>query len=216
MRLWAAWFRWVTLGETVGFCVPAVVGTVTAGAPAAVTFPALLVAGAVEGAILGWAQAHVLRRALPSLRVSHWATATSAAAVLAYAIGLAPSTFDITALPQWTWFVLGATAGLCLLLSIGVAQWLILRRFIVRAFRWVWITAGAWLAGLAVFMLIATPLWHEGQSVGYGIIVGVVAGLAMAATVAAVTGLGLVRLGLGTSPTAAPALDQGSGSNHGA
>lgn len=63
-----------------------------------------------------------------------------------------------------------------------------------RAGRWVALTAAAWTAGLAVFMAIATPLWHEGQPVALVVLIGVAAGLAMALTVATVTGAGLVRL----------------------
>jgi hypothetical protein len=197
MGFWRSWFVWVTLGETLGFCAPAFAGAVTAGGPAGLSVAALLAAGAVEGAVLGWAQAHVLRRSLPGLPAARWVGATSAAAVVAYLIGLAPSTFDFTALPTWAQVVAGAIGGTALLLSIGTAQWLVLRRFVAHAAHWIWITAVAWLAGLTAFMVITPPLWHEGQPLPVTILVGAFAGLVMAATVAAVSGVGLVRfLGL--------------------
>ncbi len=82
-----SWTRCVTIGEAAGFAVPAAVGVLSAGSAAVVYIPALLMAGAVEGAVLGVAQAHVLRRALPGLQVHRWVTSTSAAAVFAYTMG---------------------------------------------------------------------------------------------------------------------------------
>jgi hypothetical protein len=43
-------------------------------------------------------------------------------------------------------------------------------------------------------MAIATPLWHPGQHAIAVLFVGLIAGLAMALTVAAVSGLAVVRL----------------------
>lgn len=192
--LWLRWTALVTLGESVGFVLPAMVGATTADVPIG---PALLLAaGAVEGAVLGLAQWAVLRSVIPGLRGAAWVTATGAAAALAYALGLAPS---VTA-EIWQGWPLAVTIGaagvvaILLLLSIGVAQWALLRRHVARAGSWVWWTAAAWLAGLSVFLLIATPLWHPGQPLGDVIAVGAGAGVAMAATVAAVTGFAVVRL----------------------
>jgi hypothetical protein len=53
--------------------------------------------------------------------------------------------------------------GAALLASIGTAQWLILRRHVTGALRWVGTTALAWLVGLGVFLGFAMPLWQPGQ-----------------------------------------------------
>jgi len=195
-RLWRTWLAWTTGGEALGFCVPALVATLTAGSPAAVALPVLLLAGAAEGAVLGAAQAHVLRRVLPDLPRSRWVAVTSAAAVLAWLVGLLPATLAGTAAgwPVPLLVVLAAAGGVVLLLSIGTAQWTVLRRHVAGAGRWIAVTAAGWLAGLAAFMLIAPPLWHPGQPAVLTAAIGVLAGLVMAGTVAAVTGLGLVRL----------------------
>ncbi|MBB1246602.1 hypothetical protein GL263_24075, partial [Streptomyces durbertensis] len=74
--LWFHWWRWTTLGEAVGFCFPAVVAVALLGA---------------SPAVLGAAQAHVLRRALPSVRGGRWVAATAVAAVFAWALALAPT-----------------------------------------------------------------------------------------------------------------------------
>jgi hypothetical protein len=195
-RLWRMWVAWVTAGETIGFLVPALVGAFTAGASAAVTLPSLVLAGAVEGAVLGAAQAHVLHRVHPSLSARRWISATSGAAMLAWLIGMTPAVVG-GSVGDWPALVVaagGVVLGCLLLLSIGTAQWIVLRDHVERAGQWIVVTAAAWLAGLAAFMLIASPLWHEGQPVAVMVMIGVIAGLVMAATAAAVTGLGLVRL----------------------
>ncbi|QQQ80633.1 hypothetical protein IOD16_18370 [Saccharothrix sp. 6-C] len=191
-----AWFPLVTLAEFLGFAVPAGVGALTADRAAALVVPALLVAGAVEGAVLGWGQAAVLRRALPGVSRPRWVAATSGAAVVAYLVGLAPSTW---AAGMTTWrplptILVALVLGGVLLCSIGTAQWLVLRGHVPRAGRWIATTAVAWLLGLAVFLGFTMPLWQPGQALAVTVLVGLVGGLLMAATTAAVTGYALQRL----------------------
>jgi hypothetical protein len=99
MRL-VRWVLVVTLGEAVGFSVPAALGVAVANAswgPVA-TMVALVLAGSVEGAVLGAAQADCLYhwRVLPARR--RWIVATSVGAAVAWSIGMLPSTFDL----RWT------------------------------------------------------------------------------------------------------------------
>jgi hypothetical protein len=58
------WVLMVTLGEAVGFTVPAAVGIAVTSAPSgpAVSLLAMVLAGSVEGAVLGTAQADCLYR----------------------------------------------------------------------------------------------------------------------------------------------------------
>lgn len=194
--LFRTWFPLVTFAEFLGFAVPAGVGALTADKAAALVVPALLAAGAVEGAVLGWGQATVLRRALLGVSRSRWVAATSGAAVVAYSAGLAPSTW---AAGMATWHpvplvVASAALGCVLLGSIGAAQWLVLRGHVPRAGRWIVTTAVAWLLGLAVFLGFTMPLWQPGQALAITVAIGVVGGLLMAATTAAVTGYVLRRL----------------------
>jgi hypothetical protein len=193
-RLWLRWVAWVTVGEAVGFTAPALVGVITAAYSPAVSVPALLAAGAVEGAVLGAAQARVLRDVVTKLSRRRWTVATSCAAVLAYLIALTPSAASglVGGLPVAVLVLAAAVLGPVLLLSIGFAQWLVLRAHVAGAARWIWVTAAAWLVGLTVFMVVATPLWHEGRAIAVTVLIGVGAGLLMAAAVAAVTGLGVV------------------------
>lgn len=190
------WIPVVAGAELVGFAVPATVGVLTVDAPPSVSLPAVIGAGAVEGVLLGAGQGLVLRRCLPAISLPRWVTATAAGATLAYVLGLLPSTTaSLTA--AWPVVVTGPLAvvlGLLLLASIGGAQWLELRHHVRHAGRWVGVTALAWLLGLAVFVAVAVPLWHPGQTVAFAVLVGLAAGALMALVMAAVTGLGLVRL----------------------
>ncbi len=195
-RLWRSWLAWVTLGEVSGFAVPALVGASVVTAPVAVQVPALLAAGAAEGAILGLAQSRVLRRALPAVSPPKWTAATVAGAGAAWLAGLTPGyVWDrVVDLPPAVQVVGGFGLGCVLLLSIGVTQWLVLRRVLAGAGWWVPATAVAWLAGLAGFMAVSTPLWRPGQPWPAVVAVGVLAGTVMATVMAAITGAALVRM----------------------
>lgn len=190
------WFVWVTVAEVLGFVAPAVAGALTADAGPAVALPALLLTGAVEGAVLGLGQGVVLRAAVPGLPVRRWVAATTAGAVLAYVLGMLPATAYGAAAswPPAALAVVGGLLGALLLGSIGTAQWLVLRRHVPGSASWIATTALGWACGLAAFLVICTPLWRPGQSPALTVAVGVLGGLVMAATMAVITGVGLVRL----------------------
>ena len=176
--------------------MPGVLGALTAETSSGRQLPILVVGGLVEGAALGLAQALVLRRVLPGFRTPAWVVATSAAAGFAWLLGMLPSATQA----MWsTWppagLVVGASVlGLVLLLSIGTAQMLVMPAGTPAAHAWIWWTALGWCAGLAAFSLVATPLWHEGQAPLVTALVGMAAGTVMAVVMAAVTGVGAVRL----------------------
>ncbi|MFI5588423.1 hypothetical protein ACIA5G_25450 [Amycolatopsis sp. NPDC051758] len=190
------WFFVVTIAEFVGFAIPATAGALTADRPVALTVPVMLLAGALEGAALGSGQAWVLRRAIPALNRGHWVTATAVAAAFAYLIGLAPSTWasSLTGWPPLLLWPTVAAMGIALLLSIGFAQWLVLRQHVAGSVFWIATTAGAWLLGLAVFLGVAMPLWQPGQAVSTIVLIGAFGGFLMAATTSAVTAVAVRRL----------------------
>lgn len=201
-QVWRDWFVAMTAGEFLGFGIPALAGALgvqffsdAAGLGARVALAGLMVAaGGLEGAVLGLAQALALRRYLPGLSVRHWVGATAAAAAFAWAIGMLPSTLgDPTTLPPVLLWTGAAVLGPLLLCSLGLAQWWVLRRHLAHAGAWVWISALAWLAGLAVVMA-GMSLTQAGDSVGRLIAIAAFSGLLMGATAAAVSGWGLVRL----------------------
>ncbi len=191
---WRHWTAITTAGELAGFAVPATVGALaTAGGwPGPVTFAAVLAAGFVEGCALGYAQARGWRGRLPALPIGRYTVATGLAAVLAYALGLLPST--VGGRPPAVVAAVAALAGLALLGTIGTAQWLVLRRAGLNRPVWIVTTAAAWLAGLALFLTTAMPLWQPGQAWWLVAAIGVGCGFLMAFTVAALTGLAALRL----------------------
>jgi hypothetical protein len=197
-KLWRRWTATVTAGEALGFAAPAAVGaTLTAlNGPWTVLVPVTLTAGAVEGAVLGFAQALVLRRAIPAIATRAWIAATMAGALCAWTVGLVPMLAGdgLADLPPTVQVGLGAGLGSVLLVSMGAFQWRVLRRTVPGAGLWVPATATAWLLGLAAFAGVSSPLWREGQPAALVAAIGVAAGCVMAATAAAVTGAALVRL----------------------
>jgi hypothetical protein len=192
-RLFWRWTLATTCGEFVGFGVPAVVGAVSFDLSTPARAVALIAAGAVEGALLGIGQGIVVRQALPMISIRRWTLTTSVGAAAAWAIAMSGVALTQVAPP-----VVVAPAALVLgaglLMSIGTAQWWLLRRQVPRAWRWIAGTAAAWMAALGVFTAVTTPLWQPGQSLGLIVVIGVLGGLVMAATIAAITGWTFVRL----------------------
>ncbi|MDX8052345.1 hypothetical protein SK571_23410 [Lentzea sp. BCCO 10_0798] len=185
-----SWFRWTTAGEFAGFLAPALAGALTSS-------PQLLVvAGVVEGAVLGAAQAVVLRRVDRTLNSYRWIGATALAAGFAWALAMlvVRNSDRLNALPLAAVLPIAAVAGVGVLLSLGTAQWFVLRDHFPRAQRWIWANAFAWGAGLLVFTAVTTPLWQPGQPPELIALIGALGGLLMAATMAAVTGAALTRL----------------------
>lgn len=198
-------------GEIAGFAVPAVTGVWVAapgwemlgGIAPLVRTTLIVVAGAVEGACLGLAQAYALRMALPRIATRDWARATAQGAAIAWTIGALPMALG-ESLMSWHPAVLGLL-GLTLLAAMGLLQGRLSRRHVRGALWWVAATAGSWLAALAVFMLITTPLWQEGQPVWLVLAIGGLGGAAMALTAAGLTGAVLVLLLLAHRASPRPA-----------
>lgn len=196
------WWLWVTVAESIGFLAPAAAGTLVALPHPELSTAALTVAGVVEGAVLGFAQARVLRRRLSRLSVTGWTIRTAVAAPIAWFIGMSPSQFAEQWLP-WPLPLKLAVAipgGLLLLCSLGLAQWPELRRHVAHSAWWLAGSAAAWCVGLGVFFAVAPPLWEPGQSTATVAAIGVGAGILMAASAALVGGLVLNRLLDGRRP----------------
>lgn len=195
-RFLAAWLGWVSVGESLGFLAPVLLQQLGSKASPGMMFPLLVLAGLVEGAVLGWSQAHVLKRRLPALSVGRWTALASFAAAVAWLLGLAPSEFSQVWMvwPPALQLTVGFLAGAALLASIGSAQWLELRRHVPRSWRWITGTSVAWTVGLLIFLGISTPLWQPGQQPVVIALIGALAGIAMAVGMALITGLVIVRI----------------------
>jgi hypothetical protein len=191
----ANWVGRVSLGESLGFLAPALAQLLAAALWPTATFPLLVLAGFVEGAVLGWFEVHVLRSRLPDVSIRRWVLFTGAAAAGAWTLGLLPSADS--AWQDWpaaAQIAAGTTAGVVLLASIGFAQWIELRHHVPRAWRWIAGSAAAWAAGLGVFMAVATLLWQPGQDLWLSALIGIWAAVFMAVTMAVITGLVMARL----------------------
>ena len=193
---WRRWLVLVAVGELVGFAVPAAVGITASELAAGAQLAMMPIAGLFEGAALGFAQLVVLRPSWPALRGRAWVLATSLGAALAWFLGMLPSTtHDSWATWPAVWVAVTATMlGTALLATIGTAQALAMPAGTPGRLAWVGWTALGWCAGLAAFSLVAPPLWQPGQPAWLLVLIGVAGGLVMALAMAAVTGVGAVRL----------------------
>jgi hypothetical protein len=186
------WLVSVTLAEAAGFAIPAIVGGILSllAAPAGVVYPAMVLAGACEGVLLGFGQSIGFGSAVPR---SAWMLATAAGAAAAWSMGMLPSSLGgIDFGSPWV-IVLAAMLGCVLLLSIPTLQWLVLRRKGMRTAFWIPVNAGAWAAGI-LWTLAPSPFIDETTPVPALFGVYLLAGLLMAATVAALTGFAARRI----------------------
>lgn len=186
------WLGWVALGEFVGFLMPMAAESlvIAASLPDLVGAGMLVVAGLGEGAVLGAAMAWRFSRRIPSLNRRRFILFTAVAAAIAWALGMLP----VVTLATWAdWPIafaalVGILLGVALLASLGVGQWIELRRHVHGAGIWIFASATAWCVGLAAFFAIAPPLWTEDQPLALVLAIGALAAAAMAISMAAVTG----------------------------
>lgn len=202
---WAIWGRWTlitALGECAGFAVPAIVGVVAATSlgqantlAASLAFAAVMImAGACEGSVLGLSQWWALRPYLPFVRAQDWVRATAVGAMVAWAIGMLPSTLgDPTILPMPVLILGGLILGPVLLCSIGFAQYQILKHHLPHAGWWIPASALAWLLGLAVVFAGIALIPDDASAARIALLSGL-AGLGMGTMAAGVSGVALVRL----------------------
>jgi hypothetical protein len=183
----------VTLGEAVGFSVPAITGVAVTSASwgRSATFVAMVLAGSVEGALLGTAQADCLYRwaVLPTRR--RWIIATSVGAAVAWSLGMLPSTIGLH--PTAGIVIMVGIGGLVLLTSSPLVQYFVLRDHAKRPLLWIPINLAAWLLGIT-WTLLPSPFVDQSTPAAVLIVIYGIAGVCMAATVALITGLGLIRL----------------------
>ncbi|NJM06374.1 hypothetical protein HC891_09545 [Candidatus Gracilibacteria bacterium] len=198
-------WRWVlatTLGEMLGFFAPVLAGVLLIQAVASLdrpsaallTFCVLVAAGSLEGIALGYAQWRVLRSVLPRIGWRAWTGATALAAVLAWSLGMLPNAITDGAGLGATFMVLAwvAVAPL-LLLSIGVAQWFVLRRHLSRAALWVPANALGWTLGVGA-TFVGAALINETMPLWMAVSIGVASGIAMGFVVGCITGWTLIRM----------------------
>lgn len=167
-----------------GFIPPAVTGAtlVWLDAPEFVLVVGLVLAGFVEGTILGFAQARVITVALPG--VNGWVRATAGAAGLAWLAGMGGSSLLQA---YGLWLLVGVVpAWLLGLLAMGVWQWSRLQTVVENAQLWIPYTTGAWLIGVCIPVVALSLVPNEAHLVVH-VIVAVAAAVAMGVTVGLIT-----------------------------
>jgi hypothetical protein len=180
-------------------------------APARVAaWVALVVTGAVEGAVLGDLQWRVLRRRLPGAARGHagvrrvgvrWVGATAALAATGWALGMLPSTLATgasaggpsTAPPALLVVLLGGLGGAVVGAALGGGQAWAARGALTGLRGWVAVNAVGW--GLAVgWVFAAASVPGEGWPAGAVVATGAVAGLGSGALAGLVTSTWLPRM----------------------
>jgi hypothetical protein len=167
------WWQWVAanaVAELVGLGTVAVVGFLTFQHVAeptnimqALVFASVFITlGAFEGLVVGLAQRAVLRTRLLALR--SWVRATVVGAMVAWAIGMVPSTVinllqspnaaPSEAPPLALLLLLAAALGAIAGPLLAAFQWLSLRKALSsRSGYWLPANAAAWLLGMPVIFL---------------------------------------------------------------
>jgi hypothetical protein len=205
------WFQWVLanlFGETLGLGLVGTIGYATLyvfGEPVSISytlaFAALAIGlGGVEGAIVGYAQARVLRRRLPQLRA--WVAATVVGAVVAWMLGMVPSTLMSLVTPPSAepppeisdalQLLLAVPLGLVTGAILGFPQWRVLRHHVPRAGWWVVANALAWGCGMPL-VFVAAGVRPAGDAL-FVVLVSVGSLATTGALVGAIHGAFLVRL----------------------
>jgi hypothetical protein len=159
----------------------------------------------LEGVMVGLLQWRVLRDALPALPRRSWVTATALGALIAWLLGMIPSTIMSLAAsdaasaapasepPQWLVYVLAAGMGFVLGPVLATPQWVVLRRYVRRAGWWILANALAWALGMAI-LFVGTSAIPEGPIPPAVIALLVLCVFGAGAAVGAMHGLFLIRL----------------------
>jgi hypothetical protein len=204
------WFWWVvatTVGVVLGTSVGAMIEEASTQSwylvgtprPEEILTSLITVGGAYSalGAVVGLTQWTVLRRRLN--QVGWWAPATIVGWSLAGVVGRALSAVlrDLTPAVGDEWAVDLAAYFMSVMLLAGVFQWLVLRRQVNGASRWLWGSVGALLVALVAAEAVVAGIvsagwlrWEDLASVQgwvyYGLVIGPIYG--------AITGIVMVRL----------------------
>lgn len=190
------WTAALVVGEFVGFLPPALTGVALVALDASdpVIVVALTVAGVLEGLALGIAQVGPLRSTWPEIDGASWVKATALAAGLAWLVGMGGSSLvQNSSVSRPLAIGLLAVAGPIALLSMGFLQWLVLRRVVSNSGRWVPVTAGAWMIGVAVPVISLSAIPNSWPPAAH-LVVAVAAAVVMGLIVGALTGGTLEKL----------------------
>lgn len=210
----AFWLRWVaanSVGETIGLGTTFLVGFgllarsgEAGGIPSALLFAgAAALLGMFEGLVVGVAQGSVLTRRLPGSILPKWTLATIAGALMAWILGMLPSTLMSLnssgvesvqpEMPDWIIYLLAMLLGAVAGFVLAFVQWIALRRRVSRAWLWLPANSAAWLVGMPIIFAGTSAIQPNAGAFEAALIM--LASIAVAGTaVGAVHGIVLVRI----------------------
>lgn len=171
-RMRMKWIASVAAAEALGIGWAAAIGVfagpLVAHDPSALTralvFLLVLSIGLVEGGALSLAQASVLARRLPHLRIGEWAIPTVLFSVVGWGAGMGGAAFgdgasaSVEEPPVPLVLLLAAAVGAIAGALMGAAQWLVLRHHAQHGARWIALQIPGWaLAMAAIFAGFVVP-----------------------------------------------------------
>lgn len=179
------WIAFCALAEAIGMSASAAAARATEfipGAGAVGPFALIVVGGLIEGLALGLFQSAALARWLPQFSRRRWMLVTVIVAGLGWAAASAPS--QLSAQDDSTppiAFIAAAAAGLGIATGafLGAAQAGGFRQLVRHPWRWIGISAVAWIPTMIVIFLGATSPnsdWSFLQVVAFGAATGTLAG----------------------------------------
>lgn len=173
---WHVWRHWIVanaIGETIGLGAAAFVGIWFGSNMQAnqTTFSiifvgiAMVVAGAFEGFVVGIFQSFVLDNAIEKFSKRAWVYASVLGAFIAWALGGAPSvymslqeqakTVPPPEISDAAMYGMATMMGLALGFTLGVPQWIVLRRYLERTWWWMPANSLAWAIGMPLVFVAA-------------------------------------------------------------
>ena len=172
LKLWLQWIVANALGELVGLGTIGVIGLLIASnwgesvSKESTIFFALLmiILGAFEGAVIGFAQWLVLRRIVNRLSSRSWVLASLIGATSAWILGMLPSTIislstqEESSSPDFNdaqIVLLAVVMGVVLGIILALPQWMVLHKYARRAGWWFGANSIAWAFGIPLIFLVA-------------------------------------------------------------
>jgi len=183
-KFWYPWILNYSFGELLGIGAAATIGRLlfagfsdTALSQAVFLFPLILViAGTLEGLIIGYVQWKSLSGLVINFRPRGWIIATTFAAIIGWLMILPPSIVFISFLSSlklidnYYSLLYAGAAGVAFGGIIGFAQFFIIRKFYDKAYVWILANAIGWMLSF-IIVYVALLTFSYTPSVIYNFII---------------------------------------------
>ena len=203
ITIWQKWIIYCGLGEFIGMGTVALVAVMTTkwiGEPMSssqklITLMLMLLAGVVEGLILGALQWQIIKKIFVRITALEWVGYTVLAAVMGWMLGMTPSLlqpigdtanegFDP---PQYMMILVGIGMGLVLGALFGLLQRIPLVGQTTKANSWILANMLGWGVAIGIIFIGSTSTaadWSIGTILSIGAITGLIAGISFGAITA--------------------------------